>query len=361
MNTSLSKELSKAKQYFKIKKESHRVKDVIYDIGSGYAFPPKPVFKELPPGTYHIDYNRESGFMLSKVAKSSNNLPTDEDMLDLFYALGEDTDEVRRERTEETQAYIHEQNYGFMEKGYFPLHKFNSGLKKVHDGIIKFLNNKEFYDRAELGYKRSILLYGKHGTGKSRYLDWISKNLIKELDAIVIRVNSGDDVERLNDSGILTLNRVIKDRLIVFLIEELSSIVSYRNAHISLLHFLDNPILRDNVLVLTTTNNPEKIPLNIIDRHQRLDMLVEISAERNDPDFPEAFYEFVFQEPMPAKYKASQWYSKELSPATMKELFLYSQMNQVDLDEAYHLIKQREELIRNDFEVREPMGFGLFN
>lgn len=351
--------LNNAKQHFKLQKESHLIKNVIYDIGTGYTFPPKPVSVQIPPGTYHINSTRDHDFILSKVTPSNIDLDED-DLHDLLLALGEEPAERQRLRNSDIQDYVREENYGFLDKGYFPMHQYNEGLSKVHEEIIRFLNNKSFYEKANLGFKRSILLYGSHGVGKSKYLDWLSKQLIKELDAIVIRINSGEEIDRLNEKGVITLNRVVKDRLIVFLIEELSNIASYRSSTLSLLNVLDNPLLRENVLFLSTTNNPDRIPVNIIDRHQRIDTLVEITPKKNKADFADAFYEFIYQEEFPEKYKESEWYKKDLTPATMKELFIYAQMNAVDLDEAFKLIKERERLIRNDFQITEPIGFGLF-
>ncbi|MFP8488489.1 AAA family ATPase [Gracilimonas sp. Q87] len=358
-NTDLPKRFQTARKYFKIPAESHQIHNVIYDHGFGYSFPSKPITTQIPAGTYQVGYTRDHDFILSKTSKV-NRIDSNESIEDLLMELNGFIDEKEVDKNQ-FKNVAHEKSYGFMGRGYFPLHEYNSSLNSVYEELILFLNNKEFYQKSELGFKRSVLLYGDTGVGKSRFLDWFSKSMIKELDAIVIRLNNSDDIDRLNSHGLNTLNRVAKNRLIIFLIEELSSLVGYRQSHLGLLNLLDNPILRDNVLFLSTTNNPEKIPANIIARQQRLDVLAEVNPKDNSDDFVDAFYEFVFQEEFPPKYKTSEWYEKPLTPAALKELFIYAQMHQVDLDASYQKIKERERLVKDNFDSRDPVGFSLFD
>lgn len=353
---SLSQQLTQAKKDFPSSKLKE-VNNFTIDMGSAFAFPENRIITDLPAGVYYPSYSRNYDFLLSKASVKHNESVANYDTMfdELETILGEGISDP--ENQYKIEQAIQNRKHQYLGDGYFPLHNFNVALSEAHKGIIKFLNNKAFYKKSDLGFKRSVLLYGPTGSGKSRYLDWLSKELITELNAIVIRINSVGELGRLNEFGLLTINRMLNNRLIIILIEELSALVSSRNGHLSLLNTLDSPLLRENVLFLATTNNPENIPTNIIARHQRLDELAEISPESNSKGFTEAFYHFVFNEPMERKYKASEWFSKQLTPASLKELFVYSKLNNVDLDESYNRIKEREQKIRDNFRVTEPLGF----
>ncbi|MCC5907019.1 MAG: AAA family ATPase [Balneolaceae bacterium] len=338
--------------------QNNQLKNYAIDTGTTLFFPVNPVQTHIPAGIYYPQRSRDHDFVLSKIGSDNtivNDQESDEFLAELMWAL--DDESISQSANAKFVDVQRKRKVEYLGDGYFPLHEYNTELIDVHDGIIKWLNNKEFFNQSKLGFKRSILLYGETGSGKSRYIDWLSKELIQELEAIVIRVTTVNDVDLLNEHGLLTLNRVLKNRLLIIIIEELASIVSYRNGHIGLLNLLDSPLLRENVMFLSTTNNPDRIPSNIIERHSRLDVLAEICSKNNSPEFPKAFYQFVFQEALESKYEASEWYMKSMTPAALKELFIYSKIHQVSLDESYEKIKERSEIIDRNFSPAERLGF----
>ncbi len=352
---SLSKHLQSVQKHFKISSESTKIDNAIVDIGFGFSFSQRSIFTQLPAGQYFVSATRNDDFILAKSSKKTI-VSTDHELQDLIDALTEFDDTSNYDSNQIKEQLIHEQANSYLNVGYFPLHEYNEGLKVAYNDLITFLNNIDFYSENELGFKRSQLFFGLHGTGKSRYIDWITKELIKHLDAIVIRINSVSEIERILSDGILILNELTKKRLVVFVIEELAQIVNLAG-HIALLHFLDNNLLRDNVIFFSTTNTPERIPANIIARYQRIDQIIEVSSKDNGEEFIAEFYKFVFNEELPVKYKHSDWYSDDLTPAALKELFVYSKMRGVDLNEAYIRVLEREKIVKNRFDTSNPIGF----
>lgn len=354
----LTNQLKSAQKHFKIQSRSTRIDNPIVDVGHSFLFSQNSIFTDLPAGTYHVGSDRTNNFMLSKSSKKT--IVDSEDQLeDLIEALSNLDNEISFNNEEVRTKLLHEASHDYLSTGYFPLHLYNEGLKFAYNDIISFLNNKEFYDQSNLGFKRSILLYGLWGVGKSRFLDWLSKELIKELDAITIRINSVTEIERLNNEGSMIINRISKNRLIILLFEEIAQIADYHAGKVALLHLLDNPFLRDNILFLSTTNNPERIPANIIARYQRMDQLIEISSKDNSEDFVPDFYKFVFKEDFPKRYKLSDWFKDDLSPSALKELFTYSKLSGVDLDESYRRVLQREKLVKSRFDTSQLIGFNF--
>ncbi|MEP1939473.1 MAG: AAA family ATPase [Balneola sp.] len=355
---SLSKDLQNAKKHFKIKPRSTRIEKAIVDMGYAFLFSQNSIFTDLPAGTYHIGSDRTNNFMLTKSSKKT--IVDSEDQLeDLIEALSSLGNETMFDNEEAKNKILHEASHDYLSTGYFPLQHHNKGLKFAYDDIVSFLNNKDFYDESDLGFKRSILLYGTWGVGKSRFLDWISKEIIRELDAITIRLNSVPEIERLNTDGSMIINQLSKNRLIVFIVEEMSQIADFHSGKVALLHLLDNPLLRDNILFLSTTNNPERIPANIIARYQRMDQVIEISSKDNSEDFVSEFFKFVFKKELPKHYKLSDWFKDDLSPSALKELFTYSKLSGVDLDESYKRVLEREKLVRNKFDNSQGIGFNF--
>ncbi len=354
-DNSIAHLLSEAKKYFSIN-NSKKYKNVVLDQGPLLSFPPHTIESEIPSGIYYPSSTRHENFVLSKVSARENYNDADEDMLDLLEALGDEPDLYREMGSEYLRQLQKEHRTKYLGSHYFPTHEYNTTLKRVHEGIISFLNNKEFFEANNLGFKRSILLYGSHGTGKSRYVEFIAKKLIKTLDSIIIRIGSPQDVKLLNDFGLLTLNRVIENRLIVLVIEEVASIVTGRDGHIGLLNILDNSLLRENLLVLSTTNTPDRIPSNVL-RNQRVDVLEEIRADDYNDQFPIDFYKFIFQESFPEKYRDSEWVEMKLNPADLKELFLFAKINDVDIDTSFKQLKKRNRIVERRFQSTTHLGF----
>ena len=79
------------------------------------------------------------------------------------------------------------------------------------------------------------------------------------------------------------------NRLKVIVIEELATLVQ-RNDYTELLNLLDHMALQDNVLFLMTTNSPDVIPENIIDRPSRVDILEEVGNDGYIEGYTEAWY-----------------------------------------------------------------------
>ena len=354
-DTSIALLLEQAKKYFTINNPK-KYRDVVLDQGPILSFPPHTIQSEIPSGIYYPSSTRHDNFVLSKVSSRENYNDADEDMLDLLEALGDEPDHYKEMGSDYLRQLQKEHRTKYLGSNYFPTHNYNATLHDIYSGVINFLNNKEFYETNNLGFKRSILLYGSHGTGKSRFVEYIGKCLIDELDAIIIRIGSSQDVKLLNDFGLLTLNRVIENRLIILVIEEVASIVTGRDGHIGLLNILDNSLLRENLLILSTTNTPERIPENVL-RNQRVDVLAEVTTDGYNDQFPIDFYKFIFGEEFPDKYKNSEWTEQKLNPADLKELFLYAKINDVDIDASYEELQRRNRIVKDRFQNRGHLGF----
>lgn len=345
---------------------SRILKRYFIDNGSYIGFPNSVAYSHFPAGIYYPDSEDRTGrFILRRIdplnKKAAEDMIREEDNAQLVReldALFSDDDEPRKVTKNDVPKMMKRiENSSFLSEGYFPMEKWNSGLESVDRSIRSFLTNRELYERNNLGFRRSILLFGDPGTGKSRYIDHISKQLIEENDAVVIRLDSRREISTTIEKGLITLEAYLGDRLKVFIIEELAQISS-RMDITELLNFLDNAILRHNVLFLMTTNTPERIPIPLIDRPSRIDVLEKVSANNRD-GFIEAWYTHITGKVLPESAKNEPWYDARLAPAYLKELFLISMLNEQTPEQAWKELSKRKHMVAANFDERDQSSFIL--
>ncbi len=245
-------------------------------------------------------------------------------------------------------------------KDYFPLENYCSSLKEFEADINVFLAKKEFYQKFEIAYKRNYLLFGGTGTGKTQKIYHTVNKLISERGAYVIEIKDFDDAHTVlayDDK----LAQIFADKFLVFWVEELWNLTRGDEDRIAvLLNLLDNKHLSKNIIWLITTNHPEELPANLIDRPSRIDRLIEVNPSQYDKDLLEAWYAFLYGEPpdFTGMAEAEIKEARGLSIAYLKEWFVYSRLNEMSLAEGYQRIVARKKLIKDNFKQnKKGMGF----
>ena len=243
------------------------------------------------------------------------------------------------------------------EKGYFPIHEYHCGLEKVEASLQQFLKSKDFYVKNNLGYKRSVLLFGDPGTGKSRYIDNFCKRMIHQENAVIIRIEHAFSLIA-TFQGIPMLTNILKNRIVIFVIEELASLIE-NNKTTELLNLLDHSQLRDGYIFLMTTNNPELIPDSIVNRPSRVDVLMNVDLDHLSDDFTDKFYEHITGNTFPEEWRNEPFYTQKLSPAYLKELFVSMIINETTMQSSWEEIENRKRLVKNSFKSTNRVGFAV--
>jgi energy-coupling factor transporter ATP-binding protein EcfA2 len=142
--------------------------------------------------------------------------------------------------------------------------------------ITSFWKLEEHYKKYKYTYKRNILLYGDPGNGKSSVITLLSQILINEYKGIVISIKNSDDVQVF--ATVLTeIQEIEPDRRIIAVIEDIDNFVgSDRSIMTQLLNILDGNLQFKNLVVIATTNYPEKLESRISNRPSRFDRRYEI-------------------------------------------------------------------------------------
>jgi SpoVK/Ycf46/Vps4 family AAA+-type ATPase len=189
-----------------------------------------------------------------------------------------------------------------------------------------------------------------HNTGKSQFVSNKSYELVRKLNAVVIRLETHSHVEVFASDGMREIADGIPNRFKVVVFEELSEVTQHDQIRQHVVNILDSSQLRDNVLFMATTNEPEKLPKNFVDRPGRLDFLHGVHSKDNDPAYIPKFYEHLIGEEYPVDNE--EWTKKvaeELTPAYVKGLFITAKERNETLEKTYERIKKRRELVKNNF------------
>ena len=167
--------------------------------------------------------------------------------------------------------------------GYFKKDKrlFNSIKSATFDNLIlpdslkqqiqsdfqQFFSSREIYERYQIPWKRGAIFIGPPGNGKTHSL----KALINQLGKPCLYIRSfksDDDTEEENMSEVFKRARMTAPCVLV--LEDLDSMID-KNNRAFFLNELDGFNSNTGVVVLATTNHPEKLDTSILDRPSRFD------------------------------------------------------------------------------------------
>jgi SpoVK/Ycf46/Vps4 family AAA+-type ATPase len=139
--------------------------------------------------------------------------------------------------------------------------------RELQEDFARFFGSREVYERFGIPWKRGVLLIGPPGNGKTHTV----KALINELKQPCLYVRSfkshyGTEQENMK----MVFERARKVTPCLLVMEDLDSLVDDSNRSF-LLNELDGFAANTGVVVIATTNHPEKLDPAILDRPSRFD------------------------------------------------------------------------------------------
>ena len=138
--------------------------------------------------------------------------------------------------------------------------------QEIQNDFVQFFNSREAYERYGIPWKRGAIFIGPPGNGKTHTL----KALINQLDKPCLYVRSFKSeysTEQENMSEVFNRARMAP---CIVVLEDLDSMIDKKNRAF-LLNELDGFQANTGVVVLATTNHPEKLDSSILDRPSRFD------------------------------------------------------------------------------------------
>jgi len=225
--------------------------------------------------------------------------------------------------------------------------------------FIQFFNSRDLYLRYGIPWKRGALFVGPPGNGKTHTI----KALINYLEKPCIYVrgfNEANEIEEENMAEVF--NRARMNAPCIVVLEDLEAMVN-ETTRSFLLNELDGFQENTGVVVIATTNYPEKLDPAILNRPSRFDRKYQFDIpgafERHayltkwratldgDLQFPELSLESVIE----ITEGFSFAYLKELIVSTMVELACGSNLVQVQ-----DVIRNQAMLLREQLPVQSPLA-----
>ena len=137
--------------------------------------------------------------------------------------------------------------------------------QQIRTDFTQFFNSRENYERYGIPWKRGAIFIGSPGNGKTHTV----KALINYLGqpCLYVRTFKGEATEQENIAEVFRRARMAP---CIVVLEDLDSMIHNQNRSF-FLNELDGFRVNTGVVVLATTNHPEKLDPSILDRPSRFD------------------------------------------------------------------------------------------
>lgn len=225
---------------------------------------------------------------------------------------------------------------------------FMPDYKVLNDYLCKFIKAKDVYKKRNLFYRAGILIYGTPGNGKTSWVRYLINNKVLPEDTIFIwsRIIPPPSF-REELSKIPALKVFIFEEIVTSLQTGIFEVQQF-------LDFMDGEQSLDNSVYIATTNSPELLPQNIIQRPGRFDQIVEV--KNPEAEGRRIVLNEYFKEEFKEEFIAL---TNGLSIAEIKEAYLLTQIHDYKLTDAVKKIKKHQEFVKNSFEEYKKVGFGF--
>jgi SpoVK/Ycf46/Vps4 family AAA+-type ATPase len=236
--------------------------------------------------------------------------------------------------------------------------------KDIEEAVDCFIKNIPLYKEFGIEIaKRSILLYGPQGTGKSVALSKVAQKYQDDgKTAIVIWHTSKWEAHQIKDL-IQSFSYEGVEKLIL-IAEDLGGIEREEvrmGSDSSLLSLLDNneKTFTIPVCIIATTNFPETFMANIVNRPGRFDDKLEIGNPK--PEAREKLLKFFSKDSASAEacefIKTSK--CETFSVAHIREAYIRSRLRSKDLTQVLDDISREITTYNKGFQNKSSMGFGF--
>lgn len=320
----------------------------IVDMGTHIELLKVQPLKRIPAGFYNPLYSvYTESTSLAKAELFQDSIIEDDVDREFIRQLKVLMDAGEEDETDDSDSS--DQNYGQFDRGYFNMEKYNTGIAQAHHSIEVFLKNRNLFKQKDLGYRHSVLLIGEDGIGKTRFFNHMAAKMVTDHDAIALIIDESTTLNEFSDKGISELVTMTPGRLKVFLIPNLNHFTENGRWGESLYPVFRHPALRDDVLFLMATHNPNNVPADLIRNQSTVEIIADCSAKHYADDFKKAWYEHLLGESMPKEWESHPFYSMPLTATVLKELYAVTRFHSVDIDKAWEYIEQKRTLIEERF------------
>src|SRR5271163_2119564 len=226
----------------------------------------------------------------------------------------------------------------------------DSAALKVIAGIETFWENKTKFDFFGILFKRGILMWGPAGSGKTATVNMLMNDLVRRGGMVVIVQQPGLAIKGLHE-----LRRIEPDRPIIVVLEDIEEMIENYGEH-GLLGLLDGEHQVSNVVVLATTNYPERLGERIINRPSRFDEVILVDMPSAKARF--RYLKHVLKDTVPEE-ELHTWVlaTDKLSVAHLRELIVATQCLGRPYEEVINRLRRMKIRPNSDKRGKEETGF----
>ena len=222
-------------------------------------------------------------------------------------------------------------------------------VQDIEDFISE--ETEKYYQEVDVLQKVGILLYGLPGNSKSVTIRSILKKSIPLLSerAVVIYITQ----EVPSHEFLAKMRETMDSDYKVFVFEELTTNLQQHRSIERILNFLDGEQSLNRMITLATTNFPEKLPENVVDRPGRFHKLYKFdtpSAENRR----RLLRHFLQREPEEVEVTKTEG----KSIADLMEIVTLTKVSRKSFMEAVKTIEDRKKLVKGAFAPpKDKVGF----
>jgi SpoVK/Ycf46/Vps4 family AAA+-type ATPase len=205
-------------------------------------------------------------------------------------------------------------------------------------------DSRKLFNDYNFVYKRSVLMHGVPGTGKTILANRIANKVVAGGGVVLFNPNP-----QILTKAFKVFDDIQPDTKIVVIFEELDQLL--KNYEGELLHILDGEVQKDNIVYIATTNYISKVPARIM-RPGRFSSIVQIQypdAKCREYYLDKKIGHIDSKEEIKSIVKKTDGFSID----ELKEVVLSNKCLQVPLDDVIGRINETKELCKNDSTFNE--------
>lgn len=221
----------------------------------------------------------------------------------------------------------------------------NSELEKLQKTIIDFYKDRKIFEENKTRHKGASLIYGSPGQGKSTALmNLISSPEFKNKYVIFVPKN-------MSFTYLESFKETFDGHDTLIIMEEMTERLGKGTEDI--LNFLDGYASWNNCYVIATTNYPEVLPVNLVDRPGRFNHLVEVKSPSDEQKIiyftNKGFSKEEITEILPK--------TKDFSMDYVARLALESKLQKLPLADCLKALEDNKKKVKSAFKGKPSMGF----
>lgn len=220
----------------------------------------------------------------------------------------------------------------------------NSEIENVQNTVINFFKQRHIYDENKTRHKGASLIYGAPGCGKSSAINHLVNSAeLKDMYVIFIP-------KHMSFKYLENFKEAFEGHNTLIIMEEMTERLG--NGTEDILNFLDGYSSWNNCYVIATTNYPELLPANLVDRPGRFNHLVEIKIPTNEQ---KTFY-FKNKGYTEEEINTILTKTKEFSMDYIAQLALQSKLQKISLDECIKIFEENKKKVKSSFKGKSGIG-----